>query len=513
MNRDGSTKSLWQAIGDDFQAFNAWDKGKVYDVLIVGGGITGLTTALLLQESGLHCIVAEAHNIGFGTTGGTTAHLNTMLDTTYDTVIKDFGQDQARLLGGGARQAIRLVEELCQRHHIDAHFSFRPGYLLADGEAEEKELNELLEGAYKSDVAAYEAAVAPTPARLPHTKAGIFEDQAQIHPTEYIYGLAKAFESAGGVVLQHCIAGDRRQPADFFEMETSLGVILANKVVYATHIPPGINILHFRCAPWRSYVIACTLKNNDYPEALIYDMKDPYHYFRTQDWGGQRFLIAGGFDHKTGQGDNQEFSFTELEAFVKNYYEVEEVVYRWSSQYYNSADGLPYIGQMPGDEAGVYCATGFGGNGITLGSLAAIVLRDLLLKADTPFEALFDPARVKPVAGFTEFVKHNADVVSQFIGKRFAYEQVTELAALAPGDGKLADWEGQKIALYKDAAGKVYGVDPVCPHAGCVVDWNNAEKSWDCPCHGSRFAPNGTLLTGPARKGLQPLMYEDFEGD
>jgi len=292
-----------------------------------------------------------------------------------------------------------------------------------------------------------------------------------------------------------------------------VGPVLARQVMYATHIPPGINVLHFRCAPYRSYALACTLKSGNYPDALIYDLKEPYHYIRTQEWNGKQYLVAGGFDNKTGHGENQAFAFTQLEAFVRELYDVDEIVYRWSSQYFNSADGLPYIGQMPGDADGVYCATGFSGNGITLGSLSGIVLRDILLGKETPFEALFKPSRVKPVAGFMEFVKENADVVSQFVGKRFAYEQLEALAGLAPGEGRLADWEGKKVAIYKDEAGKVYALDPVCPHAGCVVDWNNAETSWDCPCHGSRFAPNGALLTGPARKGLEPLLQEDFEGD
>lgn len=511
MNRDGNTQSLWQAIGEDYQPTNQWDPSKIYEVAIVGGGITGLTLALRLQEQGIQCLVAEAHNIGFGTTGGTTAHLNTMLDTPYNTIAKDFGVDHARLVGDGARQAITFIAHTCQRLGIDAGFQYRAGYLLANGEEEEKELADILAGARTAAVAVSEAAQAPTP--LPYTRLGVFEDQAEIHPTAYLYGLAKAFEAAGGVILQHCIVGNRTHTNAHFDLETSLGALSAHKVVYATHIPPGINILHFRCAPYRSYVLACTLADEAYPEGLIYDLKEPYHYFRTQEWHGQRYLIAGGCDHKTGQNDNTDYSFTELEAFVRQYYNVADIAYRWSSQYFETTDGLPYIGQMPGDEAGVYCATGYSGNGIILGTLAGIVLSDILSGKATPYEALFHPGRVKPVAGFAAFVQENANVVSQFIGKRFAYEQISELAALAPGEGKLAEWEGEKIALYKDENGRVFGVDPVCPHAACVVDWNNAEKSWDCPCHGSRFSPSGVLLTGPARKGLEPLLFEDFEGD
>jgi nitrite reductase/ring-hydroxylating ferredoxin subunit len=300
--------------------------------------------------------------------------------------------------------------------------------------------------------------------------------------------------------------------SDPYTADTSLGKIKANKVVYATHIPPGINILHFRCAPYRSYVQAFTLNNNNYPSGLVYDMKDPYNYFRTQSLDGKEYIIAGGFDHKTGHETNTDQIFREQEAYLRKHFDIGSIDYRWSSQYYTSPDGLPYIGLLPGHE-NIYVATGFSGNGITLGSLASKMICEMLTSGQCRFEKLFSPSRITPIAGFTEFVKENADVISQFIGLRLSYEKIETLAELAPGQATLAQWEGKKLALYKDEAGKIHALDPVCPHAKCIVNWNSVEKSWDCPCHGSRFACNGALLTGPARVGLTQILWEDIEGD
>lgn len=509
MKRDGANKSLWQQSVEDFQPVNAWNKDEVYDVLIVGGGITGLTTAILLQSNGLKCVLAEAHNIGFGTTGGTTAHLNTVLDTTYPEIESKFSEDDAKLVARGMREAIDLVEGLITKYNIDCKFSYQTGYLIAQNEQERKTLKDIKDATERAGVVTNYTTTVPTP--MPYEEAIRFELQAQMHPTRYLAGLAKAFEQEGGVILQQCLV-HKIENGSTYVADTSLGEIRLRYAVYATHIPPGVNIFSFRCAPYRSYAIACTLTDGKYPDGLVYDMKDPYNYFRTQEVDDKKYLIAGGFDHKTGHKKNTEHIFTELEAFVKTHYSVESVEHKWSSQYYVPVDGLPYIGLMPGEDR-MYVATGFNGNGITYGPLAAKIICELITNQESVYEKLYNPSRVKPIAGFTEFIKENADVISKFIGLRFSYKKVEELAQLAPGEALLADWEDKKVALYKDENGHIFALDPVCSHAGCLVEWNGTEKSWDCPCHGSRFACNGALLTGPARKGLEQVKWEDIEGD
>lgn len=509
MKRDGITKSIWQENVENYLSVNNWNKDDIYDVLIVGGGITGLTTALLLQSEGKKCILAEAHNIGFGTTGGTTAHLNTVLDSSYDNVESDFGKDNAKQVAAATREAIDLVEGLIEKYEIDADFYYEPGYLFATTDEEAEQLRKIVTATVDAGVVTNFTEQLPMP--FSFTKACRFEFQARMHPTKYLNGLAKAFEHEGGILLQQCIVNDvkKEQP---FKADTSLGIIKAQNIVYATHIPPGINILHFRCAPYRSYVQAFTLKTGNYPRGLIYDMKDPYNYFRTEVINDKEYILAGGFDHKTGHETNTERIFLEQEAYLRHHFDIDTIDYRWSSQYYIPSDGLPYIGVLPGHD-NIYVGTGYSGTGITLGSLAGKMLCGMISNGKSNYKDIFNPSRIKPIAGFAEFVKENADVISKFIGLRLSYKKIEELAQLAHGEAMLAEWEGNKVALYKDEGGKIHALDPVCPHAKCIVNWNSAEKSWDCPCHGSRFACNGALLTGPARVGLTQIKWEDIDGD
>lgn len=509
MKRDGALTSIWQEGIEDYKPVNNWNKDEVYDVLIVGGGITGLTTALILQSEGKKCILAEAQTLGFGATGGTTAHLNTILDSPYNEIEKNFGADAAKQVAAATREAIDLVEGLINKYSINCDFEYKPAYLFAQDDKEKKMLDDIEEASIRAGVTVSCSDSLPVP--IPFIKACRFDLQGQLHATKYIMGLAKAFEQEGGVILQQCMAGDVKE-GEYHSVDTTLGAIKATYAVYATHIPPGINLLHFRNAPYRSYAAAFTLKTSTYPSALIYDMKEPYHYFRAHTVNGQQYIIGGGFDHKTGHNANTEEVFRELEAYLRSNFDVDEIAYKWSSQYYVPADGLPYIGKLPGYDK-IFTATGFNGNGITLGSLAGKIICEFITNKESKYGQLFSPSRIKPIAGFTEFVKENADVVSRFIGDRLSYEKIKSLVELAPGAATVAEWEGRKVALYKEENGKLHALDPVCPHARCIVAWNNAEKSWDCPCHGGRYAANGALLTGPATKGLTQIKWEDIEGD
>lgn len=499
MQRDGACESIWQPAAGDYKAQSSFIPMGVQDVVIVGGGITGLTTGLLLQQAGKRCVVVESYTIGFGTTGGTTAHLNTFMDSSYAQIIKNFSLEDARLIAAGARQSIELIKQHIGQFNIHCQYKELPGFLFSTNDRETKELEEIVEASKKAGVVVDWVNDSVLP--IPYQKLAVFEQQAQFHPRLYLHGIAKAFEAAGGVLLQDCrmLHADDHETV---EVVTTKGNIKCRQLIYATHIPPGVNLLHFRCAPYRSYALAVQLKNDGYPDAVAYDMQDPYHYYRTQEVDGVRYLIVGGEDHKTGHEENTEACFRRLESHVRNYFEVKEISYRWSSQYFDPTDGLPYIGHLPGHPENIFVATGFGGNGMVYGTLSAILLRDLLVEGKSELEELLDPNRIKPVAGFANFVKEAADVVGKLVGGLFPQEKLPVLAAIAPGEARIVEFNGKKMGIYKDERGKVHAIDPGCTHIKCTVQWNNAEQSWDCPCHGSRFSFTGEVLTGPARKNL-----------
>ncbi|WP_294245742.1 FAD-dependent oxidoreductase [uncultured Chryseobacterium sp.] len=503
MYRDGARKSIWQ---EEIKRFSTESGQQFFDVAVVGGGITGISTALKLQQAGKKCILLEASNIGFGTTGGTTAHLNDFFDTTFTEAISDFGLDNAKLFAEVGQEAIEIIYTHIQSYGIDCDFEKKTAYLFALDEKQEKQLEDLADGAGKVNHVMNDVDEIPFP--IPFKRAVSIPDQAQFHPVKYIRGLCEAFISLGGTILEECVCESHDEQDDKVILKTSKGEFQATHVVYATHIPPGLSILHTTNAPYRSYAIAFSLKDGNYPKDLGYDLTDPYHYYRTQDINGETLLIAGGEDHKTGHEENTGECFSRLENYVRRYFDVETACYSWSSQYYEPADGFPYIGKLPGSSGKIFTATGFRGNGMIFGTISSQIITDLITKGSNKYETLFSPSRIKPAAGFTDFVKENAVVAYDFIKDKLFADKISSLAEVKEGEAKVVRYEGDSYAVYKESNGKLHLVRSTCPHALCEVRWNNAELSWDCPCHGSRFNINGKLLTGPTVKDLPKIDSE-----
>jgi glycine/D-amino acid oxidase-like deaminating enzyme/nitrite reductase/ring-hydroxylating ferredoxin subunit len=501
MERDGACHSLWQDTTTDYHGKKNTTPDQVFDVIIAGGGITGITTGLLLQKAGKSVLIGEAQSIAFGTTGGTTAHLNTFLDTPYNKIQKNFGENNAQLAARAVKDALALIKKNVEEYKIDCGYKELPGYLFSQDEKQTKELEDIVTASKECNVKVKWSDSIPVPASF--KKAAEFSDQATFHPTRYVVALAKEFEKAGGILLENCriTAVEEGEP---HAVKSNQGDFRSRHFIYATHIPPGVNLLHFRCAPYRSYAIAMKLKNKkDYPDGLAYDMYDPYHYYRTQEIDGELYFIAGGEDHKTGHEVNTEARFKKLEAYVKNYFNVQSIVNRWSSQYFEPTDGIPYIGHLPGHPDNMYVATGYGGNGMVYSAVAALTLTDMITGVKNENIQLFSPNRIKPVAGFANFVKEAADVVGLLIGNILPKERLPELADLAYGEARVVQYEGHRLAIYKDDEGEIFTLNSACTHIKCEVAWNSAEKTWDCPCHGSRFSYTGEMLTAPARKDLE----------
>lgn len=498
--RDGSCLSLWQDTANSYPVQSNEIQNAVFDVAIVGGGITGITLGLLLQTQGRKCIVLEAKNLCFGTTGGTTAHLNTLLDNPYSSIIKDFGKDNAQLVARAASEAVALIESNVLAYKIDCGFERTSAYLFSQDEKQTKELNDIYDACNDVGVESRFSSGIPVPFNF--RKALEVPGQGKFHPVRYVHSLATAFEGLGGIILEQCRVTDVEED-EIISVETTIDKVKAKSLVYATHIPPGINLLHLRCPAYRSYAMAVKLQGQNYPSGLSYDMYDPYHYYRTQEVDGEQYLVVGGEDHKTGENTNTNKCFLQLESHVRSNFQVAEISHRWSSQYYEPVDGLPYIGKLPGARENVFVATGYGGNGMTYSHVAALELSDIILGKGSRYADLFSPGRIKPVAGFAEFVKHNTDVVSQFVGKWFATERLEEFSSLAADEGKVVKLNNETMALYKDQNGSLHAVNPTCTHMKCSVAWNAAEKSWDCPCHGARYSIEGEVLNGPADANLE----------
>lgn len=507
ITRDSRLPSLWQDTVDSFNSTVTNSDAGNYDVLIVGGGITGITTALMLQQSGKNCLLLEAEELGYGTTGGTTAHLNTLLDTPYTTISKNFGKEAAKTVARATAEAIQLVKGNVAKYNIDCGFADAAAYLYAENEDQDKELRDIFEATVEAGVSANMISELPIPAMF--TSVMRAEGQAKFHPLKYILVLAAEFEKAGGKIIQHCRVTNVEDGANV-TVETAVGSFSAKDLIYATHIPPGINLLHLRCAPYRSYVMAGTLDDDNYPEDLVYDMYDPYFYYRTHEVDGQKMLIVGGKDHKTGHEENTFRNYLQLEAKIKSLYPSFHLTHQWSSEFFEPADGLPYIGHLPQHTGHIHVATGFGGNGMVYSHISAMILTDMLTGKESRYGDLFNPKRIKPIAGFTNFIRHNADVTKEFLGKLFSAEKLTELSDLAAGEGKLVSFEGKKLGIYKAESGEITAVNPICTHMKCDVKWNTSERSWDCPCHGGRFDCYGKVLTGPPSHDLEQISIEQL---
>ncbi|RYF22204.1 MAG: FAD-dependent oxidoreductase [Flavobacteriales bacterium] len=500
--RDGAKESLWQSASAMEKMLNVSDIG-IYDVAIVGAGITGVSTALKLQQAGKRCLILEGNTVGFGATGGTTAHLNTFFDATYPEIESDFGEDAAKIVAEAGMKTIENIENQVANLNIDCDFEEKPGYLFSETEEETEQLQKIMESSKRAGILVTEAN--KNDVSIGFRRALMFAKQAQFHPLKYVNGILKEFIRIGGKVKENTFVRSSSVENGNHKIETDGQDFLATHLVYATHIPPGINLLNFRCAPYRSYALGLKLKDeSQHPEGLAYDMQEPYHYFRSHTVDNKKYLIIGGEDHKTGHG-NPEEAFENLRNYATKYYDVEEVSYRWSSQYYVPVDGLPYIGKMPYGDENTYVATGFNGNGMIFGTLSAEIITDTILEKENKFAKLFDPERLKPIAGFTEFVKENADVAYRFIADRFGAEKLTDLMDINAEEGKIVELDGEKLAVYKDKAGKITALNPVCTHAKCIVNFNSEEKSWDCPCHGGRFDLCGKVITGPPRQDLEQV--------
>ncbi len=476
--------------------FPRLDGDRTCDVAVVGGGITGLTAALLLARAGKQVVLVDSGQLAYGVSGRTTAHLTTMVDARYQTLIKDFGSDQARLVAESSRAAIERIAAFVTEENIACDFARVTGYLYSESAADEALLHaEIAAAAHVGIDAAW---VANVPLPFPIHRAIKVDDQAQFTPLPYLYGLAQAVQRSGGEVYEftHVESVDGGEPC---QVTTDRGTITAAAVVIATHMPINDLYLFAKAEPYRSYVLGVRL-NSAVPKGLFWDTADPYHYTRHARDGQGDVLVVGGADHKTGHASDTEQPLRDLEAYVRERYSVEAIVYRWSAQVYEPVDGLPFIGEYP-LRPNVYAATGYSGNGMTFGTLAGMLLADQIGGVANPYRELYSINRLKPIAGGPSMIKAGIAEAVRFVGDRFKTD-VDATGEIPLGEGRLMKLNGEQTAVYRDDQGQLHRLSPVCTHLGCIVNWNVAEKSWDCPCHGGRYSATGAVIEGPPSQDL-----------
>ncbi len=472
------------------------------DVCIVGAGLAGLTTAYLLAREGRRVVVLDKGPVGGGNTGRTTAQLSNALDDRYSELVRIHGEQKARLAAHSHTAAIAMIGAIAREEGIDCEFERVSGYLFAPPGSSRKVLDEELEAAHRVGLTQVERVARAPLGEFDTLPCLHFPDQGQFDPLAYLNGLVGAIQQRGGQIYTGTPVDDIEdgQPA---RVRTRSGVtVTAGAVVVATNSPINDRVaLHTKQAPYLSYVVAARVPRGSVAKALFWDTEDPYHYVRVQtlEDSSSELLLVGGEDHKTGQADDDDARYGRLEAWARERFpSMGEVVYRWSGQVYETLDGLAYIGRNPGSEA-VYVVTGDSGMGMTHSTVAGMLIRDLIVGKENAWALIYDPGR-KPAKAAGEFAKENLNVAAQYTDLVTPGESTTD--NIDPGTGAVVGFGPTKHAVYRDDSGTLHTHSALCPHLGCVVAWNSGEKTWDCPCHGSRFDAYGQVLNGPAKSDL-----------
>ncbi len=513
MSDGGQTTSVWMvtaevpeqsALGEDTRA----------DVCVVGAGIAGITTAYILACEGRSVVVIDDGPIAGGETSRTTAHLVNALDERYYELERLHGERGALLVAASHTAAIDRIEQIIRDEEIDCDFERLDGYLFVPPGESTEQLGHELRAAHRAGLTGVEY-VERVPFEAYDFGAALrFPRQAQFHILKYIAGLTEAFKRRGGRVYTKTHA-DKIVGGTDARVETMGGaVVRAGAIVVATNTPVNdLVAIHTKQAPYRTYVVGARIARGAVPKMLLWDTPDPYHYVRLQAVGGDvdggdvdayDVLIVGGEDHKTGQAENFEERFRRLEEWTRERFPmVEGFEFRWSGQVMEPVDGIGFIGRNPLDSDNVFIATGDSGNGMTHGTIAGMLITDLIQDRPNEWETLYNPSRVSLRAG-VDFAKENLNVAAQYT-ELLTGGDVASADDIASGTGAVLRHGLSKVAAYRDEQGTLHERTAICPHLGCVVSWNGAENSWDCPCHGSRFSTDGQVLNGPANSELAPV--------
>lgn len=504
-----TTKSIWESYsaGSGFESLNA---NITADVAVIGGGITGITTAQLLKDAGFKVAVLEALQVGAANTGHSTGNLYVAVEEGFDTIQSKYNTDDLRTVISARNEALRLIEQNVREFSLDCDFKTVNWYSYTVNEENVSKLKKILKAGQDAGAAISEIGQGELPFTIQY---GIkLQNQAQFNPLRYTQQMAKAIEGDNCRVFENTrvIEIEDHRDDEMVKITTTNGSVLARYAVHATHTPKGVFLdFHSLLGTYREYGVAAKLASGRYPEGTMWGYYDVNERFsiRSYEHEGEEYIVVVGQPHEVGQKEDNIENVKNLEKFLKDNFDVSEITNRWGGQNYKPADGLPYIGRKR-KGSNVFIATGFSTDGLIYGALSAIIIRDLIQDKETAYTKLFDATRHNPLKAAGKFIKENAiNAVEVF--KDYIWCRDAKLEEVPLGGGKVVDVDGNKIAVYKNQDGEMKACSGVCTHLGCVVHWNMAEKTWDCPCHASRFTIDGEIIEGPALSPLQKVNIEE----
>lgn len=498
--------AIWKEDATAEQTYPALQEDIKVDDVIIGAGITGLTTALKLLEAGRRVAVVEAAKVADSSTGNSTGNLYSTLSSGLAEVEKKWDKESIRQVVSMRTEALTFIEKIAARFSPDCEFKRVPlHWCVTDNSELTQQLQAECDISSLSGLSAElsrEDSDLPVPSYLTLR----IENQAQFNPFRFTQDLAHAVHELGGLIFEDSAVTDIEP--DNRLVKTANGKIYATNIVQATHTPKGINILQAEMEVFREYGIAAAVEGNDYRDGIYWILSDSQSV-RPYTLGGKRFVIVVGGKHKTGKGEKGVTYYDQVQHYAKEHFGSSKISHKWSAQQYKSADLLPYIGRSGHDN--VFVATGFGADGLVWGAVAADIISHQIIGQDHSGASLLNPRRFTPSKSLENWVKENGAVTKELFKSFLTPAKRAELSSIQPGQGKVVSVDGKKLAIYHSPEKGLMAVSSVCPHMKCRVAWNGEDTSWDCPCHGSRFSVEGDIIEGPACEPLAVHVLEDTD--
>lgn len=488
--------SIWKATDNHLQDYPSLTTDEETDVLIIGGGISGIVCAALLAGSGKKITVLEGRKIAEGATGNSTGNLYVTVDQHLQEIKKKWGIEVTQALVQSRAAAMQQIKKLCEDYRIDCNFRTCALHMFSESKATdeieflERELETMRECGLDASIREITLGSDTLATAL------VLENQAQFHPLSFVRQLA-------AVLPANCSIYEHSRVTDYDEKEgvysTDMAKIKAKQVILATHSPVGLFVLHTVLAPYREYGVAASLAGISPGPGIFWSTGAVKYSVRTLQVAEKEYVMTIGDKFKTGQASANPHYLLELEAYMIKHFKVEKADIAWAAQQYRPADHLPYLGQH---SESMSVLTGFSADGLVYGVLGAMIIADNFNQVENPWKKMYDPNRHTPIKSAKDFIKENLNTFKQYTDLLPGKLAHAHLAELLPGEGQIMEIAGEKLAVYKDEKGNCSACSALCTHLKCVVNWNTAEKSWDCPCHGSRFSADGSVIEGPALRHL-----------